>query len=847
MLILKQIRASSGRYPDTRTVPIIYSKRKSYSTETPDHKLTTWGVYNKVLLHIQNNRLWQDSTCAAYDRIFNLVIAKIFDGLAYHRLTLTDFEELWEKHHNLFDKYNVREETASIIFCCFITAAAAAGYSDTTLWGMGVMNDIAEDSYTSNRSLSEEQRGKLLKKKRLTAKSIPRKIVLDLYNRCIAMSHTNGACIAVLLMLMLGYRTTESTGLSFGDIHKIADDLYALELTHTTKHSSRELQFSVKTSNGYRLLPLTPKLYQVLEERRQQAIIWLTEQGDPHAEETVKKLPLACVGTKYDLRCMDKEVNGIFKVLCEKVKIDEALFEAALADLREDSALNREYEGSPVVYLMRHQAATELAMTNASRDAISALMGHAQDNPSRLTADYASADGQRKLLHILEQRPLYLDINGTTAASQLHLSPQKTRYILDGSTDIILHKGDQLKVHLQSVEDNHPFSVNLDGEFTSRFCETLTVPSSPEPQQSITTLDYLRTTSPLLHQDENPQSNKWIPVFASSDRPASIPSVVDLRREPVPIVTGQPVEDSFATCGSTTLIALLDNGQFITLPSDYPCKKRPLSGKRLLDSKIYKSKIARFLSFNHATAKLIMSCDGVIWYIPQAVTTKDFLQSHTWQDCRTALIEGGCIADCIEQADSLLCIAESGKLVRLPLDKIIAINPSGKQLINNLLDSRIVSLCCCSEHDDILIASTFGHALHLHVSDITRRKGLHSGLVSGMNLQSDDKVCRCIIYQPKRNLIVATCQGYLLRISTQSQIPIQSPGSKGVYLINLTADQLVDILYSDEAVLLLTDTSHAHCPNVSIITPVARRSSGVESIKLGRGKKVVGAVGMTLK
>lgn len=102
MLILKQIRASSGRYPDTRTVPIIYSKRKSYSTETPDHKLTTWGVYNKVLLHIQNNRLWQDSTCAAYDRIFNLVIAKIFDGLAYHRLTLTDFEELWEKHHNLF-------------------------------------------------------------------------------------------------------------------------------------------------------------------------------------------------------------------------------------------------------------------------------------------------------------------------------------------------------------------------------------------------------------------------------------------------------------------------------------------------------------------------------------------------------------------------------------------------------------------------------------------------------------------------------------------------------------------------------------------------------------------------
>ena len=67
-------------------------------------------------------------------------------------------------------------------------------------------------------------------------------------------------------------------------------------------------------------------------------------------------------------------------------------------------------------------------MTNASRDAISALMGHVQDDPSALTADYASADGQRKLLHILEQRPLYLAINGAIKIPQTTLSSGKKQH-----------------------------------------------------------------------------------------------------------------------------------------------------------------------------------------------------------------------------------------------------------------------------------------------------------------------------------------------------------------------------------------------------------------------------------
>lgn len=52
------------------------------------------GVYNIVLLSIQNDRHWADSTCVQYDRAFSAYVAPIFDGLAYNALTLEDFSEL---------------------------------------------------------------------------------------------------------------------------------------------------------------------------------------------------------------------------------------------------------------------------------------------------------------------------------------------------------------------------------------------------------------------------------------------------------------------------------------------------------------------------------------------------------------------------------------------------------------------------------------------------------------------------------------------------------------------------------------------------------------------------------
>ena len=854
MLELKNIRSSSGTYSDTRTAPVKDKRRKEYATETIDHELTAWGVYNIVLLSIQNDRHWADSTCVQYDRAFSAYVAPIFDGLAYNTLTLEDFSELWDAHSHLFKSASA-EERANVIFCCFIAEAAKQGYSDTDLWGMGVMDEIAKTA-DDDYHLSDEALGKKLGHQRLTAKFLPLETELALYDMCVAMSETNGACVAILLMLMLGYRTSEATGLSFGDMRKMDDDLYALELRRTTKHSSRELQDSVKTANGYRLLPLTPKFYDFLKKRRQKAIAYLAKSGAIDPEHKVKELPLACVGTVYDRRCMDKEINGIFKVLCEKVGVKEVLFETAVTDLREDPKLRSEHDGSPVVYLMRHQAATEFAMTNASRDAISALMGHVQDDPSALTADYASADGQRKLLHILEQRPLYLAINGAIKIPQTTLSSGKKQHYFDGSTDIKISQDGQLKVFLQATEANSMLNVKIEGEHLIRSCDTFLTPSASEPSYSISTVEHLRDYTAAAIRGE--ADSKWTPVCSDPATLVAIPALDDLRRDWTPEVSGKftsslkhsaPDKDSYSqyvTCNNATLLATLTDGTLIALPSEYPCKTKPLTGDKLLDTQIRKIAFSHVVVFQHDIDKIVMSSDGAVWFIPASVSVDDFLQADDWRGCRIALASGGCIANCTESADSLLCVSQDGRLERFPLDLIISKKLCGQQFIRNF-ESKIVSICCCGEHDDVLIASIKGQALRLCVADITMRKALSSTLHAGMRLRDGDAVCCCTVYHAERNLVAISRRGSLLHISTKSEITTHGRGSQGVRLMRLTDDRLACVAYAPDAILMVTSGCYAHCRSITEVTPVACGTQGRIGIKLRRDNQIIGAIPLHFK
>ena len=247
-------------------------------------------------------------------------------------------------------------------------------------------------------------------------------------------------------------RTAEAGGLSFGDIRKMEKDEYSIERRFVLDGDTRRIIEGSKTDNGYRLLPLVKELYNLLEERRRQAEKYLKAMG---IKKDIDTLPLACHGKDFLTRCTKKEINNVFKDVCKKVGVlkdfylkdeekQEIFFEIKAMMLIDQEAC-QEYDGTVVAYLLRHQAATELALTSASREAISVLMGHKIENPNVKSFDFSNIEGQRELRDILMRRPLYryicnkMDVKEIPAQAGTHMAYGGSIKVIseeDGEVDI---------------------------------------------------------------------------------------------------------------------------------------------------------------------------------------------------------------------------------------------------------------------------------------------------------------------------------------------------------------------------------------------------------------------------
>ena len=128
-----------------------------------------------------------------------------------------------------------------------------------------------------------------------------------------------------------------------------------------------------------------------------------------------------------------------------------------------DKEAGAEYENVVVAYILRHQAATELVATDASRAAISVLMGHKIEDPNVKAFDYANADGQRELLHILMQRPLYRYICGATDMEQITLEKGNRQYAEDRL--VWSHKEDEeFDLYIDTLEPYDTMQIQLEGD-----------------------------------------------------------------------------------------------------------------------------------------------------------------------------------------------------------------------------------------------------------------------------------------------------------------------------------------------------------------------------------------------
>ena len=59
----------------------------------------------------------------------------------------------------------------------------------------------------------------------------------------------------------------------------MADDLYSIERREVEEQSSRTVKAGSKTASGYRLLPLLPQFYDLLEERKRMVQEYMEENG----------------------------------------------------------------------------------------------------------------------------------------------------------------------------------------------------------------------------------------------------------------------------------------------------------------------------------------------------------------------------------------------------------------------------------------------------------------------------------------------------------------------------------------------------------------------------------------
>ena len=784
MGLFPRARKETGHYTKVRE-RACHGRRqgKKPPTKTPDGKLTVWGAYESVLLNIQNFRRWGNSTCRAYDRIFFKYTAKIFDGIAYESLNRKTAEEIWKREVKIFDGDKNLELRARNIFSYFAEEAYRSGFSTMTLWDNSPF-EIPEDLSL----LSPEQQEVLREaaerwKRRL--KSLTIEAEIRICNELLRQAEEHGECVPLLIMLLLGFRTSEAAGLSFGDIRKMDDMLYSIERRYVAKAGgSREVEEGGKTDNSYRLLPLAAPLYELLEARRQRVLDYLKETGQEHID--IDMVPLGCRGKDFLTRCTTKEMNEAFKRICCDAGVDEGAFFETEAMMAIDKEAGQEYENMVVAYVLRHQFATELILTDASRAEISVLMGHKIVNPDVKAYDFANADGQRELLRVLMQRPIYRYLCDTLEPEQALTPPSMI--------DVIGRITREAKERVEKGEFAEKPKMLIE-------CE--------DPLSRLATVEDLYTDGESMVTDMEGTS-----ITVGKKRKAA---------------ATQP--EKIAVCKNALCAISCKKKQIQALKTQYHCYDTVKKSEKAMDMP---QTISSVIAFHEGIDQLVVSKAGSAWYLPAEVASKDFLESEEWQPCREALLAGGIVVPRAASADSLVCVAQNGELVRLPMEKL-HLWKGEKQLVQ-VKNTSLVSACCCFEADDLLLVSAQGKVLRLHVAELRMRSGLGGGLVRGMALAPDDALCKCMIYQPERSLTVISQQGQILALSpeieAQKPITAKGRGSQGVALMALKgSDRIADVLYAEQAVLLVLDTGYAHCRAVDRLTKCERGSQGVRGTK----------------
>lgn len=873
-----------------KTAPVNYDPLHPASLtlpqQTADGQLTFAGVYCMLWPKLRETRKLARSTAKQYDRAMaQKVLPQMPLDVAFADLDEDDFLAFWD-HLCGSGLSQSHLQIASVVIRTIMELAYDQGLTQTTLWGLPQYRILPEDGAPLEVLPCEdpEEEGERLAD---LAVRTPRSISLDV-EFALAAGMINNCCdhgelIAGLLMLCLGVRTSEATGVSYKHLVEVRPGYWALVRYEVSNKDARTTQAGGKTSNAFRLLPLPKFLTEILLGRKQEIL-------GRFSPEVVENLPLACKGIDYACRCTQKEVNAKVKNLYRLAGVTEDLMRTAYQEMRADPELAEDCESRATAYLCRHQFATAMVYCGLTPGEIYTVMGHAEEDESVHKSDFANPDAFCALADKMSRRPLVQFFDHLAACHTYSCEDQPVSVCADGDVDLCFpggglfevsllgaEYGDNLRVETEGVEILRQGSLCLPGNPS----DTLSIRSAlrelgkqawraavdktvvlPSPAAVIEHLDHasalppLHATYPAAHS--RPQAVVEIPQPAppaAAEPPHQIPpepAEVDMpapAQQAVQVRSGKLDAKVFGEAVAPGRLYLLaPKGEILALPDRYPVVNRNLAGKRLLEER--HAEPVALLCCREQDPALILSSDGMLYRLApdQRLDSSDFCRPDN--PAYQALHSGGILLQGAEldQLDgTITCLSDRGSIRRVSLERFRRIPPEGRRLVAVPEGERLVSACVASNGSDILLVSARGKVLRLAAEDLRAVTSPGSTLYTGIALEDEDHAVLCCPYQANTEYLIITRSGRAVRRAGSAEITSHRRGSQGVQGMQVGAgDQIAALLPATSAVLLVATSGRGLCIRTDSISLTAGVAKGMGAMKLRPPHGVFAAVGIEL-
>lgn len=226
-----------------------------------------------------------------------------------------------------------------------------------------------------------------------------------------------GEYLGLLLMLVCGLRNGEAAGINFGDIYKIKgyNELYCLKVRKQSMLNSNNIDFKLKTKNGYRIIPLVDVFIKYICKYRNY-IEGLIDKGDLKLPDlqTIDDLPIAHRKNNYLKRCSSADLSKAGQDLFIKLGYrEDNVKNIHISDvfLYESKGKDFPVEKDPTTYILRRNFATRIKGLGFTEAEIHNCMGHSLINDMIPKFIFSNYDIQYEMAKKLKLNPLNIRAN----------------------------------------------------------------------------------------------------------------------------------------------------------------------------------------------------------------------------------------------------------------------------------------------------------------------------------------------------------------------------------------------------------------------------------------------------